>query len=1824
MPERSQSGVTASVHALEHVADLAGANVRIFLAEVAEGVSHYRSLHNLTQQVEHQYHGRFLIELIQNGHDALSEERGAKSRILVRYDPEDSQHGSLLVANDGLPFTSSNFERISQLGQSDKDPQKSIGNKGIGFRSVLEIAEAPEIYSRSVSSSAEFDGYCFAFRPSVVASLVEPMQQLALGGDIPVWSETGEPIVQDWSEKMLAKFRRRVRTHGGEWLSGETKYLSPYLLPVPLSKVESAAVQALQAQGFATVVRLPIKSADLRDYVHSKIEELDCGTVLFLDKITKLEVQSRDIAKCFNRSPQNLPKRLGGARILIEDGEDKREYGVWQTELHVPTAPEDFRKAVSELPGRWPEITDITVSVAVRLGPESEEGRFSIYLPTRVKTGGAVHVNAPFFGDMSRTSISFADRYNKHLLERACDLVIEVVRKRLAGRGEMEARAVVDLLSPMGDEESGRRWLQLLDEAAARQSASITEEPLFLSRDGWTPLNTTSLVPEQPLATVLTSAVLRRHATFNVFHDCLTTRSKQLRALAQRHFPNVGAYPLASDLAETVGAVAQELKEASGDWNTFWRETAALLPGFQAELAKHPVLLGSDGQLHAPAAGVKVFFVPRQGTPDDSDVAGEAAATDVPRTLRTRLAFLSDKIELYDPKRPISQTPVRAYLGTGLVSTFRVETIFTEVLQDLVPELPAALHGPDNDVCKDVLIWAFRLMGNVVARGRGVDATLRLLRTIPVPCVGGWFAMKDATFGAGWENSRGETLSAYLQGLNSEIAADMRSKLLLPPDDARWGGVGPVERDLLGAGGVVDGLRIYETKSEAWQSRFYASAGNFKLPGPPPSLTDAQWAAYKKKVEGTASVGFVSFHLYEVGSVFTFPGMSEFQDMPEEKRLALSELLLESIGKWSVGLSSLVVSKVGGQWSRIHLESPLRHFLRMTPWLAVREAKGYAWSRPAERWFVPAETLSGRARHYTHLKALPVRMASDIGRRAELASVLKTLGMPFFDPHADTDSPMLLEALARAVGSDDVSETNVLLGQIREAWHRFRPGEAAGQKVFPLAVRTRDKGLHAVLPSASEPAYLPDSGAFTSELEELGLPVIAIEPLDAKELGGWFATVYQDRVVNTSSLALIPQVQGDSWAGKASSLIAESELSWLIAPLLVLVAQNRGVHSAAFQARVSTLKTAKLEWVPDLCLAVTRDAQVSASRQVPALWDSQTKTLIVTEQCKLEMEEMSGALAQCLEREDLLLSIAFMLRSVRRFDDDHSDVAALVSPVRVSGEHVQHVLEHLRGDIGHISRLVALLVRVIRPAADCSFIEDADSEEDVSSGLRSLLFTAAEMDAVIRAARESQDLFEFGKTTCSIFGRDAELPRWNTVLRDLGLPELANRSARTQLRAWFEELAWIAKRLITQAIRGGTDYSFIDMWSQYRAEPEQVDLSAVAWQVGFEQAAQRVAHLSGMWGVGERGMRAILGAHTPEELELGLASAGVEMSLDPDEIGRQNAELVNNIASAVDRMRLASWVQTATESDEAWTSGKDLYRLSASHFLAAEGFTRLATEAEVFAMLKDKAAETGSPQFRAAVRVASDTSSLQAHLGLSEADLSGAEARLNVIRAERMRRRNVVKVCGEDFDSSDDNLHNLWELLQKSLPDESLAASPHLDLMRPAALLPPPKKRERRADQQTATSRRPLARQPKAVDELIGLFGEIYVFRMLRRMYGEDAVSSSAWVSENSRRVFPSNQTDDGRGCDFAFTVKGRQYRVEVKATSGDDDSFTLGSSEIRLAMDVAGKGKRGREVFVLVHVKKALSTQPVAVVLNNPYDPKHASVFDIEEADARVRYRLQ
>jgi hypothetical protein len=104
--------------------------------------------------------------------------------------------------------------------------------------------------------------------------------------------------------------------------------------------------------------------------------------------------------------------------------------------------------------------------------------------------------------------------------------------------------------------------------------------------------------------------------------------------------------------------------------------------------------------------------------------------------------------------------------------------------------------------------------------------------------------------------------------------------------------------------------------------------------------------------------------------------------------------------------------------------------------------------------------------------------------------------------------------------------------------------------------------------------------------------------------------------------------------------------------------------------------------------------------------------------------------------------------------------------------------------------------------------------------------------------------------------------------------------------------------------------------------------------------------------------------------------------------------------------------------------------------------------------------------------------------------------------------------------------------------------------------------------------------------------------------------------------VFPGNEADDGRGCDFVIPKAGKTYYIEVKASQGDDESFKLGTSEIELASAVTSKKRRKSEIYQILHITNALSENPAFHVLPNPYDKTYENLFYKEDAEARIRYK--
>src|SRR5262249_49524856 len=102
-------------------------------------------------QVASDYRGRLVFELLQNADDAMAD--GATTDDRVSFFVTDDK---LWIANTGRPLTEDDVSGLCGLGASSKvdaggNRRASIGHKGLGFKSVLEITDEPAVYSRTHS-----------------------------------------------------------------------------------------------------------------------------------------------------------------------------------------------------------------------------------------------------------------------------------------------------------------------------------------------------------------------------------------------------------------------------------------------------------------------------------------------------------------------------------------------------------------------------------------------------------------------------------------------------------------------------------------------------------------------------------------------------------------------------------------------------------------------------------------------------------------------------------------------------------------------------------------------------------------------------------------------------------------------------------------------------------------------------------------------------------------------------------------------------------------------------------------------------------------------------------------------------------------------------------------------------------------------------------------------------------------------------------------------------------------------------------------------------------------------------------------------------------------------------------------------------------------------------------------------------------------------------------------------------------------------------------------------------------------------------------------
>lgn len=1843
------------------IEEQARSQVRSFLDELKNGTTNYRAIASLGDQVAQEYRGRAVLELLQNAHDVLafaSSDDPRRISFVLNSSPEQPE---LLISNSGRPFRREDFSGICQLGQSPKDPNESVGNKGLGFRSVLELTTRPEVWSTAPAGADA--AFTFGFDPDVLDPIARVAERL-FDDDVPTVPKFGSEPVVDWSDRQIEGYRDRLSRNGIRPAEEVTTYLSPYVLPRFLSDPPREVAELL-ADGHVTVIRLPLdggKAGTLDENAKEKavksvdkqLRALDEAAMVFLHHLSVVSITIDGERDEFRRSvdPQ-LPfpalaarrERVRVARAGPEAPDaTKRSFHVWSRtvggdEHPDETEQEQIKDAVLHLPNRWPEVRKVEVAVSVEETSETRKGVYVVFLPTKMRTTVGAHINAPFYASLDRKQIDFQDAYNKLLLEFVQKLMRDAVEELVARDPEpWRGRAVIDLLAPVPDSSEAKKGPPLtgaLRELGFADERILDDEALVLCDDGWRLPGVVRTMPAIPDDDPFGEAEWRAQVGFAVASSALDERREAvedlLRALGGSPEPKEGEW------SDTLARLAERVGDSQTEpaWNDFLRSAIAILP---RELISEPTDADADslvnarflptenGQLQSASDAVRIFFQPRRGD-DAADFVGS-----VPVSLRQRIAFLHHDVKTHEgPQR--RRTEVQKFLDGRFVQSFRREDLLREVIIPSLPELPAAHGSPDAAECADALAWTLEVIGLEEPEG-----LLPLLARLPVACTRGWLAMREAVFGPGWTGHSGDHLMTLAHGLPSEEGEELLRSALLPPSDERWlprgsqhgGGSDPPSielagrADLFARAGVVDGLRLEACKP----IRFGMSRDHPRLADKAPAgIPQAAWDNWKQAVLGKVQPQFKKWLEHELQDVTVLP-MLHREHLGDSARTALSNLILASLAHWKNGWEEVTIRR---NWWSQRILSPLKHWLSTLPWL--HEGSGEAHTplqepRPlSQRWLVPTSLLRDQKDRFRHLAPLD-KLAQRLGKDEALLCSLAKLGLNVYPTEEDDRiGPVLLDALAGVVqpltsdGENDGGKGlaggveahdampaggfDVLLGQVRLAWRHFDPNQELPER---FVVRTRPHKFEVRTAASIGDAYLPDDAAHTRSLREHHQPIFAMWPKEARgEVG---KLLHEKGARRASELEEHCLVDGRPVADlvEASQEI-EARLEWLPVILLSLAAYGgnnpRGPATGAWLKAKERLQRARVLLCNSIEVELLDANGGSVAHSAPdAYWVPQDVTLLLNRDVAASgrYERIAPAAQAMLERQDLLKDLRLVLGSLAGHPQpNHTQVEEALGRAEIDGFDVANI----RGQCG-----IKVLRDRIRPVLKHFGVSDDDLDDAKdASGLTEWLSRNARIpkwpaEDLMAAARKSYDDFEMG---FRVLGDDVELPRWNEALEALGgeYTSVQNEHAADQttrhLMLSARSLRAFAKHVANKS--PGVEDS-AKLFSDIRAVHEGFVMdpcwSRNWWTVPFQVVLDALRDRYNSIPGTQEYLGAFAGAHGPKDFDEALKRQGVDLETDPDDNADSNVRRVRRVVRRMWRVYQAWFVKQGGDREDV--EQVPAVDLDATRYLCEW------SEDDAFEHAKRLIDNEG---FLDATKGCMTIDAMREKLGISGEDCDGVGP----------PPPDPVVIAGTEFVVGRDSYGDLFERLDRlDLGPVTNGLSESTDS--PVVVDRPRVKPRGRRGVSPTRGRGPVVHPPAHLRELVGIVGEMQAYRYLKSAFHID---KHRWVAQFRTKVFPpgsgeQDKTDDRLGYDFEFPhPDGKIWCVEVKSTTRDGTSFDVTAGELAAARRLAG-GKEKRWLFL--RVRRAFSHQPEFDWLPNPFEPA-GRFLQLREGSMTVEYAL-
>ncbi|MFE3073582.1 sacsin N-terminal ATP-binding-like domain-containing protein [Streptomyces sp. NPDC059247] len=1747
-----------------------------------------RQVDAATDEFTKAYTGRFLLELLQNAYDAHP--RGSRGgRVHVLLDEDEGEWGTLYVANGGDPFTWENVNQVCELARSSKVIGEGIGNKGVGFRSVLLVSEAPEIYSTDPDGPGgpELDGYCFRFA----------------------------------SRRDLEEFL------AGDEDAHEVAAAFPLLqAPLPVAEVPPVC-RELAARGNVTVVRLPLLEESARVEARNRLEELARAKVpvmLFLDRLSSLTLERRaeggtvrDLHE-FTRSEKRFAPRgtafgsLSGyasVSCATVDLGPSGKFLVSRRTVDHDRLAQTLRDAVAArlLNKKWEKWTEpAVVEVAVPLDTEhrNRRGRFYTFLPMGDETSFFPgHVNAPFFTRTDRAGLPRENPLNALLLDvvaETCLAAAAVLRQ--VPRAPFRQLAV-DLVSWDSGRQSAGRLATASRHLYGCEVSALPLVPVLTAGDaapgkGWASAREALLWPDLDLAVLTAYRACDAGAVVadpRVGADRLHRLEAMCKSLGCSWAPK--PQTLADHAERIAGALplpGSELEKPDPAWSALYEDLAILFAEDGRVLRGRKLLLTKDGKVeraNGEAGGTssrsargrrEAFFPPV--------AAEQAGIPPVPAQLRGRLVLLHPGVAWSTGKVPGQRVSARVFLSDAeLVRPFDVTSLLTHVRR-------ALSESTDRRLRLSAVRFVFQLWRTQRALGGTKLAALGLY----VPTADGrMIRASSAFFGKGWTGTAAGEDLADVASAGQKVSTSLKSiaqRLIAAPGEfVRKDESSEEWRMFLAESGVNDGLApVHSPEAVTREKGRELVTRRLVRMAKVTHQVQAQWEPH---IDRAYSAALYPQTPYQGTPAYQLPGQDIVGQLGDHARLAYARLILQGLARWANARFTSVWTSDGSQRAdKETVMTPLAAFIREQPWLPVRgRDRAVRFVRPADVWHCPEGmeeepsfvlTVDHRVRHLLAPERVRTR--------------LREMRMPTWDN--PRDSVRVLAALGRLVeeGALDDEDRAAVQRANERAWQTFvgQPNAAlpagisllveTGNQLAAVATATRDED--AVL-------YVGDERDSLKALlvREMKYPLLIAPGVAADAAGHLGRSWPHGTVRRLADLTFRVRIDGKQVDPAAEQEAIVDHLPWL--PLAVTVlADHTTAGPRASESELGRMTAA----VQRVRLRRYRSWEIELDGRAVTMPDRLEGVLPLADPehpliLALEADPHWGEVPRLVEALTELIGhpgLGYRLSlAVYRLAAVHADLHnpaedELAEALKVTLLQLQETRGRVDGAIGMVLKrcypflVHALGADVARTLTVPAPLDTTDFQAILEEHAGALPLPPQEFISQARAARGLDDLrIRLG----------VGFAGFNTTLQCLAPGHEPVSHAKDHEEALHTYLDLHRKGLVNR-LRWAVKDDF-DARRPIRHWPSLRDLDWItvpeAWAHTVETAdSARLEELV------EEQLTHRLDRPAPHE---------GERLPDRDQVRGANNRAISAVASDLAALVKATGRRPPTVLTEADPADEVTALLDGA---GALDFRQLSPD-EIIGWLN---ALGGWPE-------GMPLTMEPGRHGLTASDLDRVRDEAANRRRERERSRETIRVGGRDFHVPSGDFSELTAELQGHL-DAGLRPRGRAVFTYPQA--PEPSKgssgpgtgragRYDRADTGLSQAQR----------DAIGYMGEWYAYHWLLANE-EAATDESIWVSTNRRKAFPGLCGDNSLGFDFSVG-SGKQPRLfEVKATQGEGGRIDLGETEVRAAQRYAGSDRW--RLLIVTHVN---DPERVSVsMLPNPFGKHGRGCYREEGGALRFSYR--